>query len=114
MDADTFVQLAAGVVGNAERTTLYASGADVALTISKQLNAYRRAGDTRPAVLVIPGIDTVDVTDVDSNFVGHYYYGDNRSVISDVFLLITKGLGPSDRPTLKGVGLPPRSWRFAR
>lgn len=114
MDADTFVELAAAVARNAERTTLYASGSDIALTISKRLNAYRRAGDTRPAVLVVRGIDTVDVTAVDSNFVGHYYYGDNRSVISDVFLLLTKGLGPYDRPMLQGVGRPPRFWRFAR
>jgi esterase/lipase superfamily enzyme len=114
IDADTFVQLAAAVARSAERTTLYASGSDVALTLSKRLNAYRRAGDTRPAVLVVPGIDTVDVTAVDSDFVGHYYYGDNRSVISDVFLLLTQGLGPSNRPTLRPVGSPPRSWRFVR
>ena len=104
IDAETFVQLAAGVARSAERTTLYASGSDLALGLSKRLNAYRRAGDTRPSVLMVPGIDTVDVTAVDSNLVGHFYYGDNRSVISDLFLLLTQGLGPSNRPALRGVG----------
>ncbi len=114
IDAETFVQLAAGVTRHAVRTTLYASASDVALTLSKQLQEYRRAGDTRPSVLVIPGIDSIDVTAVDSNLIGHFYYGDNRSVISDLFLLLTQGLGPSSRPALRAVGSPPRSWRFVR
>jgi esterase/lipase superfamily enzyme len=114
IDSDVFVQLAAAVTRSAQRTTLYASGSDVALRVSKRLNAYPRAGDTRPAVLVVPGIDTVDVTAVDSNLIGHFYYGDNRSVISDLFLLLNQGLGPSSRPTLRAVGSPPRSWRFAQ
>ena len=112
IDADTFVELAAAVARSGERTTLYASGSDLALSLSKRLNAYRRAGDTRPRVVVVPGIDTVDVTAVDSNLVGHFYYGDNRSVISDLFLLLTQGLGPSSRPSLRGVGSPPQFWRF--
>ena len=63
---------------------------------------------------MIPGIDSIDVTAVDSNLIGHFYCGDNRSVISDLFLLLTQGLRPSSRPALRAVGSPPRSWRFVR
>lgn len=115
IDAQTFVQLAAAVAANAERTTLYASSSDKALLVSKQLNAYPRAGDTGAGVVVVPGIDTVDVSAVDSGFIGHFYYGDNRSVISDIFLLITQGLPPMSRPLLQRQGAPPAYyWRFAR
>ena len=105
IDAETFVDLAAAVARSAERTTLYASGSDLALSLSKRLNAYRRAGDTRPSVLVVPGIDTVDVTAVDSNLVGHFYYGDNRSVISDLFLLFTQGPGAVQPAFAQGRGV---------
>jgi esterase/lipase superfamily enzyme len=115
IDAQTFVQLADAVKRNAERATLYASASDKALVISKQLNAYPRAGDTGPGVVVVPGIDTIDVTDVDSNFIGHFYYGDNRSVISDIYLLLTQGLPPTNRPTLRLEGAVPKQfWRFMR
>jgi esterase/lipase superfamily enzyme len=115
MDAQTFVQLAAAVTRSGERATLYASASDKALLISKQLNAYPRAGDTGPGVVVVLGIDTVDVTAVDSNFVGHFYYGDNRSVVSDIFLLFTQGLPPASRPMLRQDGAAPKLfWRFVR
>ena len=64
-------------------------------------------------VVVVPGIDSVDVTAVDTDFVDHSFYGENRSVISDMFLLITQGLMPSQRPKLRRVGTAPRQfWRF--
>jgi esterase/lipase superfamily enzyme len=115
MDADTFVELAAAVTRNGERTTLYASASDKALLVSKQLNGFRRAGDVGDGILVIPGIDTVDVTAIDSDFVGHFYYGDNRSVISDIFLLFSQGLPPVSRPSLRQDGVAPKLfWKFAR
>ena len=115
MDADIFAQLAAAVTRAGERTTLYASASDKALLVSKQLNGYRRAGDVGPGIVVIPGIDTVDVTAIDSNFIGHYYYGDNRSVISDLYLLLTKGLPPPNRPFLRQDGTAPNLfWKFAK
>lgn len=115
MDAQTFIQLADALKRAAARTTLYASASDKALLISKQLNAYPRAGDTGAGVVIVDGIDTIDVTAVDSNLVGHYYYGDNRSVISDIFLLFTEGLPPTSRPMLRSDGVAPRLfWRFVR
>jgi len=113
MDADTFVQLADAIKRNGQRATLYASENDKALLASKQLQTYRRAGDTVGGVVVVPGIDTVDVSAVDTDFLGHFYYGDNRSVLSDMFLVLTQNLPPTKRPQLRPSGTPPNEfWRF--
>jgi esterase/lipase superfamily enzyme len=113
MDAATFVQLTDAIKGHAETTTLYASENDAALLASKKLQTYRRAGDTSGGVVVVDGIDTVDVSAVDTNFIGHFYYGENRSVLSDMFLVLTQNLPPSQRPSLRPSGQPPnRFWRF--
>jgi esterase/lipase superfamily enzyme len=113
IDTDTFVQLADGVRRNAQMATLYASENDTALLASKRLQTYRRAGDTSDGVVVIPGIDTVDVSAVDTNLVGHFYYGDNTSVLGDMFLVLTQSLPPAKRPRLRPVGVAAdQYWRF--
>lgn len=113
IDADTFVQLADAVRLNSQMTTLYASSNDAALIASRRLQTYRRAGDVSGGVVIVPGIDTVDVSAVNTDLVGHAYYGDNTSVISDIFLVVTQGLPPPKRPRLRPTGAPPRQyWRF--
>lgn len=113
MDADTFVQLADAIRRNGQRATLYASANDRALTASKTLQTYRRAGDTSGGAVVVPGIDTIDVSAVDTDLVGHFYYGDNASVISDLLLVLREGLPPMRRPRLRQAGAAPNQfWRF--
>ena len=113
IDADTFVELADAVKRNSERTTLYVSANDWALAASRKLQTYTRAGDTSQRVVVVPGIDTVDVSAIDTNLIGHSYYGDNRSVISDMVLVLTQGLPPMLRPRIKAAGRPPSAfWRI--
>ena len=97
IDADTFRQLAAAFHGSAERWTLYASSQDYALKASKVVHGYARAGDSGPDLVVVDGIDTVDATAVDTSLLGHSYYGDNRSILSDIFSLIRGGPEPDDR-----------------
>ena len=113
IDADVFVQLADAVRRSGQMATLYVSANDKALLASKSLQTYRRAGDTSGGVVIVPGIDTVDVSAVDTNLVGHFYYGENTSVISDMFLVLAHGMPPSKRPRLRPVGAGPgRFWRF--
>jgi esterase/lipase superfamily enzyme len=113
IDAGTFVQLADAVKRNGQMATLYASANDAALLASKKLQTYRRAGDISEGVTIVPGIDTIDVSAIDTNLIGHFYYGDNTSVVSDIFLLLSGGLPPAKRPRLRPAGTPPnRYWRF--
>jgi esterase/lipase superfamily enzyme len=100
IDADEFRQLSAAIRPLITRATLYASSNDLALLASSAYQGYQRAGDTRPSVVVVDEIDTVDVSAVDSNLIGHFYYGDNRSVISDLFYVL-QGRPAGGRATLR-------------
>jgi esterase/lipase superfamily enzyme len=102
IDAETFRELAGEILPAARRTTLYASSKDLALDASHRIHGYGRAGDTRPEIVVVPGLDSVDASEVDTSFLGHSYFGDERSVVSDILLMLRNGLGPRDR------GLRPR------
>jgi len=98
IDADVFVQLASEFKAAAERVTLYASSNDKALKISKEYHGdYPRAGDTSGDVVIVPGVDTIDVSAVDTNLVGHFYYGDNDSVLADMFYVIKDKKPPQER-----------------
>ena len=97
IDAATFAQLAKAFHKKAERFTLYASSEDRALKASKIIHKYPRAGESGLSLVVVDSVDTIDATAVDTSFVGHSYYGDNRSVLADLFDLIQKGSEPRDR-----------------
>lgn len=85
IDAETFkTEIAPKIGSSARRLTLYASSRDLALMISRFVNGRQRAGDTAPQILLTPGVDSIDVSSVDSSLLGHSYYGDNRSIITDI------------------------------
>ncbi len=55
----------------------------------------------------------IEVSAVNTDLVGHSYYGANTSVISDMFLVLTQALPPPRRPRLRAAGPPTgRYWRF--
>jgi esterase/lipase superfamily enzyme len=115
VDSGVFKQLGPALQKISTRTTLYASSKDRALILSKALNGYPRAGDSEPTPLIVAGIDSIDVSAVDTDFLGlrHSYYADKRSLLSDVFYLLTAGLEPEKRFGIRGVGTPPlRYWVF--
>jgi esterase/lipase superfamily enzyme len=115
IDADVFHTLAGAVTKRAHSTTLYVSRTDRALAVSKAYQKYRRAGDANEGITIIPGIDTVDVSELDTSFLGHSYYGDNRSVLTDLIELLRNDLAPAKRAFLRMVGAPPNTyWAFKR
>lgn len=104
IDADVFKRdIAPRIVKTANRVTLYASSNDEALKLSKELHGYPRAGDSGPELLVIPGIDTIDVTMVDTSLLGHSYYGSNNTVLQDLFDLLSNSKPPDQRTWLRAV-----------
>lgn len=117
IDADVFKrEIAPAVLGIAPRVTLYASSNDMALTASRKLHGgYRRLGESEPDVLIMKHMDTVDASNIKTDFMGHSYFGDSSTVMSDLFYLIRQGLKPAERFALE----PVRSssgdyWRFKR
>lgn len=113
LNVQTFRALAAKFHQLPQRCTLYASSKDVALKISKRFNNSVRAGDAGANLTMMEGIDTVDASAVDTSLSGHSYYGDNRSIITDLILLIKQRMEADLRPSLEGRGIPPhRYWVF--
>jgi esterase/lipase superfamily enzyme/lipid-binding SYLF domain-containing protein len=101
IDAGVFNQLALTFPSAADRVTLYASSKDEALSQSKGIHGVRRAGDTDGGITVVPRVDTIDATAVDTSFIGHSYYADNRSILADIFYLMDRDIPPSRRFGMK-------------
>lgn len=88
------------VLAQTQRVTLYASSGDSALRTSKWLHREPRAGDADPP-LVIRGLETIDCSDIDFDFMGHSYYSSNVDVLSDLFAVIKQQQRADQRPYLK-------------
>ena len=109
-DAQTFAELAETFAGRGERFTLYAASSDLPLGLSKLIHKYGRAGQSP---VVVDTVDTIDASNVNTSFIGHRYFGDERTLIGDLIDLIRNNLPPDKRPGLKrGAGETLRHWRF--
>lgn len=98
VDRDNFENIARELKGLAKGVTLYAAGNDRALSVSRSFyGGIPRAGDvplTGP--LVLPGIDTIDVTaaSMDSLGLNHSGYAENNALLDDIAALIETGIRP--------------------
>lgn len=98
VDADVFrEQIAPRLQQVSKRTTLYCSRNDWALHASYAFNDSWRLGDSSRGIVCIDGMDTVDASDVDTDLLGHSYYGDCLKLLDDVKLLINENLPPPER-----------------
>lgn len=119
VDRDNFENIAKDINGLANGITLYAASNDFALNASRRFHGgVPRAGDV-PAngPLVLPGIDTIDVTAVSTDSFGlnHSGYAENNALINDLQLLIQTGERPPEKrvPLLEKVGTPAGDyWRY--
>jgi hypothetical protein len=93
-------QLLPKILPTAKRTTLYCSQNDWALYASDRFNDGPRAGDWSDQVIVAAGLDTVDASEMDTELLGHSYYGSCMPLIEDVRMLLTQNLPPQDRSLL--------------
>jgi esterase/lipase superfamily enzyme len=116
IDADVFKRdLAPALAAAGRPITLYASSEDVALVASKKVHGYARAGDSGPGLIVVPGIETIDATSVDTSLLGHSYFAETHTVLSDMFYLIQNGQRASQRFGLRPIDTKSgRYWEFAR
>ena len=96
IDAGVFRQIAATFPSAASDVTLYASSRDEAIVASEKIHQFDRAGDSRH-ICVVAKVDTIDATAVDTGFIGHAYFADNRSILSDIFAVIQTGSPPTRR-----------------
>lgn len=109
-----FKELAPAIIAQSNRVTLYSGSGDVALVASKAVNQERRAGDSREP-LIMEGIETIDVSAVDTSFMSHSYYGSNRAVLSDLFALLKQDSSAVDRKWLLSKSYAGRNyWAFEK
>lgn len=98
IDVEVFRQISEAVTGMGQGTTLYASANDKALGASRRLRSdLTRLGDTRNGITVLQNMESIDASLVDSDFLGHGYFADNRSVLSDIDLLLDTGQRADER-----------------
>ncbi|MEX3936124.1 alpha/beta hydrolase [Paraburkholderia phymatum] len=98
IDTDVFVnQIAPGLIAIGAPVTLYASSTDRALSISRMIHGGPRAGDSGENLVLLKGIETIDVTNVDTDLTGHSYVGDRRTILSDLYYIIQADTRASKR-----------------
>ena len=113
IDVDVFQQeIAPRLTAARHPVTLYASSEDLALAASKLVHGYRRAGDSGEGMLLLAGVETIDATGVDTGFLKHSYFAEQRSALSDMFYLIHDN-ARADQRFLDPVDTPRgRYWTF--
>lgn len=116
IDADVFKRdIAPALAAGGRPITLYASSEDMALVASKKVHGYARAGDSGPGLIVVPGIETIDATSVDTSLLGHSYFAETNTVLADMFYLIQNGQRASQRSGLRPIDTKSgRYWQFVR
>lgn len=114
IDADVFKNnIAPKIVTGKIPVTLYASSNDKALKLSKKIHAYSRAGDSKPDMMIYSGIESIDASNVETDFIGHSYYAESKSVLSDIFDIIKNGSKANARFGLESLaGKNGKYWKF--
>ena len=119
VDRDTFEFLAKEIAGVGKGITMLAASNDRALEASRRFwGGIPRAGDVPPeGPIVVPGIDTIDVTATSTEMLSlnHSGYADKQQLITDMRLLMRTGVRPPPRrlPEIERVATPKGDfWRY--
>jgi len=94
VDRDEFTAAIDSLRGSADRVTLYASDNDYALRTSKIVHGAPRAGNAGDSIIKLPGLDTIDMSQVGGDAMGHSYYAANSGAINDIFRILWRGDPP--------------------
>jgi esterase/lipase superfamily enzyme len=100
VDRDLFLELAHLYPERAERTTLYASNADLPVHLSAKLHDAPRAGYYLPYT-VFSGVDTVAVPDFDVDLLGHSYFAQAEALLYDIRDLMLHNEAPAQRQRIE-------------
>jgi hypothetical protein len=97
VDRDYFLDAVNDLRGVAERTTLYASDNDYALRSSQFVHGAPRAGTAGDVIVKLAGLDSIDMSQVPADSLGHSYFAANSGAIFDLFRLLWRGDAPAQR-----------------
>lgn len=93
IDRESFARQIAALAGQVTTTeighmTLYASRNDKALNLSQKVHRFPRAGDARPGIVLAEGLDSVDASQLETDYLGHSYFGDTNYIVNDLRKMI--------------------------
>jgi len=105
IDADVFKRdIAPQMVSKTQKPiTLYVSSDDMALKASRQVHGSARAGDSGQDIVLVKGVETIDASGIDTSFIGHSYFAETTSIISDIFDLRKTGKRAFNRKELQPI-----------
>jgi esterase/lipase superfamily enzyme len=102
VDRDVFMKQITAIQKPQNKLTLYVSANDQALEASHLLfHKEPRAGEGGRDSIVMEGLDTVDVSQLSADALGHSYFADNRTVVRDLLEFLQGKIPP--RPGLTKV-----------
>jgi esterase/lipase superfamily enzyme len=104
------------IVSHVQRLTLYTSQNDKALLASATLHGATRAGYQPASELLFPGVETIDVSSIDTGLLGHSYYGEHPDLIKDLQALVELNQPANLRLWLSPISVRPDQgyWAFTR
>jgi len=94
VDRDYFIAATGSLARIAQRLTLYASNSDYALRMSQIIHSAPRAGFAGSTIIRLPGVDTIDMSGVPADLLGHSYYAANGGAVYDLLHLLWRGDDP--------------------
>jgi esterase/lipase superfamily enzyme len=97
VDRDYFINAVKFLQGSADRVTLYASSNDYALRGSQFFHEAPRAGTAGDVIIKLAGLDTIDMSAVPADALGHSYFAANSGALYDIFRLLWRGDPPRQR-----------------
>ena len=98
IDADVFRRdIAPVLVKSKKYIALYTSSKDKALIASQKFSSYPRAGQAGQNMVIVPGIETIDASNVKADFLNHSYFSQSSELLSDIFNIIKEGRKSSER-----------------
>jgi esterase/lipase superfamily enzyme len=106
VDVDEFRKLIGPALHLATRMTLYVSSRDSTLVLSGRIHHAPRAGDSAHDLVILPGLDTVDISGVEQHGSAHTYLFQNRAVLADISRILRDSAPPAERFGLTSTPLP--------
>ena len=113
-DALLFGEMMKGIRLIARRLTLYGSDNDVALGTSKRLHGDQpRAGQAGASLVISKALDSIDMSVLGSDMLGHGYFASTASALTDMLWLFWQDASPDRRCGMDGKDAPPgRFWMY--
>jgi esterase/lipase superfamily enzyme len=97
VDRDYFMDAVGELNSASLRTTLYASDTDYAIRSSQFFHGAPRAGTAGDVIIKLAGLDSIDMSAVPADSLGHSYFAANAGALYDMFRLLWRGDPPPKR-----------------